>query len=1002
MIKKRTISIYILTFLGFAVYVNTLFSTVVEAAEVWLPESPYWLDSLTNEIPKENTFTPMWTNESKIIAHSDGIFVDKEGKGKVYPIEGYIPFATKKAEWLKVSNVGQFNNSTINMKITIKTAKPAQDSYGRYIDDQLVNTVNIKNTLSTVFVDKSTGSATLTYEFFDNQDNPINVSGYWVFRNVIIGTRYQIAKNWIEKIYSISRSYVEDSVLRPIVIKVEDNKEQLLMRGTEKRESLIGSLNSPQSQAVMIYNNRNKIEFIISDTPDNPYVDIGYSFTNKIVPKIENQAPVGKEQIVKSVSKDSTINQTFSQYMPYQSVKNRTDDISWEIEAPTVDSLTFGDWQVTNESGIDSAALFSIKTVDGKTTIKPKDKSQEALYAHYFNFKRKINLPNVPIDQSLLKDREGGKYLDTTGTVTMNASGQPSLKTTFKTSINFLTTVTYRYLDQETNQPIPNLPDTIKTEIPGLLTHPYPLKKGGIIPEYAHVSVTPSNSADQLIQYSQEEVTFFYKKFEIKSKKASVPLGTDTTTFSQTKLKNLITYVKLGANELTGYELSTVKAADTSVITNDTVTSAMTLKLTTDLEGKQLETHFDVLVDVTFGNSIAIGGSGITIGESTLALTLHEDGNQNPYVTGSYGNISVDTTTPLDANNQEDVPYYQVTYLDMSKTASGIDGATEIYSQPQAAKDVFLNALNQSTPLDMLERFKQKTADSNGQLPVNYDDVIGIYVTPNNQQALYTNDQGPSVPLKGLPNQRTVFYRITKAGFIPLYLDHLERKNVSITTKETDSKESYSAHYKQAGIDQYFNIPANNDHYAKMVGNGFKMYPKLNLAVTEETKGKVYVAEQIGETSNKYLKYPYEISFTGYGPDFNIEKPQTLDFGTLGIRGYQQEIQQTNPKWQLKVLDNRLTKTSWEIQARVTQPFQAKDGEHTKELKGAVIKLKNKENTIPLNQTMQKIYTNNRLEMSNIIQWKDPDGFYLSVPPSVMQKDLSYQTNVEFLLSVGP
>ncbi|EOL43222.1 hypothetical protein [Enterococcus caccae] len=1002
---KRYFS-YAVMFIGLVVYANTMLSSVAEAAEVWLPESTYWLDSMKNEIPKENTFAPMWSSKSEIIDHSDGVFVDKEGQGKYFPREGKIPFATKKEEWIKVSNIGYYNNSNINMKMTFKTSKPAQDDSGQSIDDQLVNIVGIKNYLGTIYIHKSAESAKLTFEFFDDQDKPINVSGYWSFKNLIRGTRFQINKNWVDKIYSVSRSFVEDGAIRPVIIKVEENNEYLLIRSTEKRQDLVNGIESLQSQAVMTYTNQNKIEFTVKTESDTPYIDFGYSYTNKILPKIEYPAPVGKEQTVKSITKDSVINQEFSQYLPYQSVKNRTKEIGWEIDAQTVDSLVPGDWKVTNETGTDSIALFSITTTNGKTTIKAKDKSQNELYGHYFYFERKIDFSKIPIDETLLKDQEGGKYLDTTGTVVLNTGDDSRLKTTFKTSINFLAKVNYHYLDQETTKPIPNLPDTVKTEMSGLITHSYPSLNEEIIPEYTYLSTTPTNSADQLIQYTQEDVSFLYGKLSIKSKKISVPLGMDTTKFSQNQLKDAVESIKLGENEITNYEISILKAADTSMITNDKRSSKMTLKIKSTLEGKLIETYFDVLVEVNWGNSVVLGGSGTNvnqnIGESTFALTLHEDSNQKPYLTGSYGNMTVDKDTPLDKNNEGDSPYYQVTYLDMNKKASGVENATEVYSQPLASTDVFLNASNQSTPFEMLEQFKQKVTESNGQLSVNYDDVIGIYVTPKLQQAMYTNDQGPLQPLKDLPNQQTVFYKITKSGFVPLNLDHLASKNVSIVSKETESKANYDAHYTKAGIEEYFNIPTNNAEYKKIIGQGFKTYPKLNLAVNEESTGHIYIAEQLSETNDKYLKYSYEVVFRGIGPDIQFEKIEALNFGTPEIKSQQQEIHQKNTEWQLNIRDNRLNKTAWEIQARITQPFQAKVGDTINELKGAMLKLKDNSKTIFLNQKMQKIYVKDSPETSNIIQWKGSDGMYLSVPPGKIKKDLSYQTEVEFLLSVGP
>lgn len=470
----------------------------------------------------------------------------------------------------------------------------------------------------------------------------------------------------------------------------------------------------------------------------------------------------------------------------------------------------------------------------------------------------------------------------------------------------------------------------------------------------------------------------------------SIPLGTDETYWKEATLKGTVKDIKVGGNIITDYTVTLVTPPITNRITTD---SSMKVKVAS-VADPTATIEIDVPVNVTWGNSVALGGSGTSIssGQSTLALTLHEDNNGKPYLSSTYGNLPKSSENTALASGAD--AFYQVTYLDMSSQGTGQNKAKEVNDGPNAVNEVSLQAIGSQTPAQLVNTF-----GTNGKLSVNYGDILKVY-GKQGQHALYAKNNGPSQPIAGLPNSETLFVVVTKDGFTPIYLNQLMAKEVSINSESTATTTLYDAHYNS--IANYFTVNGASSNYTRVAPNGFKSYPRLNLAVGERDSGTVLVAEPTSATSNQYLTYAYNTIFVGGGPEMQIVAPlSNLSFGTQTIKSYKQEIKRTDPNWGFTVLDSRQTKDAWVIQAKISQPFQT-TGANPKALKGAELRVKQGSETISLNSGYQTIYAKNNPTASNNVTWTSDKGFFLQVPPGEIDKDASYSSEVEFILTNAP
>lgn len=481
-------------------------------------------------------------------------------------------------------------------------------------------------------------------------------------------------------------------------------------------------------------------------------------------------------------------------------------------------------------------------------------------------------------------------------------------------------------------------------------------------------------------------------------------VGERLDDFSQETLENWVKNVQIAGSAITDYQVQLNNAIDTSTITTSTARN-ITVTVTATQDDRQYSTNVVIPYSVTWGNTTVLGGSGTNIlnKESTLAITIHEDSDGNPYLSSSYGNITnTQKNTVLDSN-APNVPLYQITYYDMTSQATGQANAKEVSDGPNPETDVTFQALGNQAPAQVVNQWGNQ-----GVLYVNYGDVIKIYVKNQSYRGLFQDGEGPIRPIEGLPRDSTIFAVITPDGYQPLFFDHLDAKDKSLSISDTSSESTYDQTYQQ--LSDYFDLTdtsISQEYLDNIKPNGFKTYPKLNMSVGESSSGVISVATatnpDVSVANQKFLRYPYAITFIATGPDLNITSTTpTLNFTNATIQSYTQTLSREDVGWNMVVEDNRSTKSPWFIQAKVSEPFQTGAPGYVKELRGATLQIKQGTATQSLNDSFKTIYTQENPDVQNTISWDQSNGFFLKVPPGAIDKNSQYSTTVDFILTNVP
>lgn len=516
--------------------------------------------------------------------------------------------------------------------------------------------------------------------------------------------------------------------------------------------------------------------------------------------------------------------------------------------------------------------------------------------------------------------------------------------------------------------------------------------------------VTLSATKESMAQSVTIKVTIG-SGLEAEANPQTTELGTNQAYWDHIDPKTFVQNVKSGSETLTDFSVRVKTYPDTLRVTTK---ASMVVEVKDEKKGETVDV--DVPVTVTWGNSFAIGGSGVDvqspIGESTLALTLHDE-EDGPYLTSTYGNLPEDKEKTA-LGTAVDGPFYQITYYDMSAQEAGLDHAKQVTDDLEDQPTV--NAAGTNTPSEMVDALS-KAIGEDGKISVQYGDVLKIYVKDGQNAFYYANSEpsegsnrlsgkGPLQPLAGLPREETSFVVLTKDGFIPLYLNHLESQAaVYIPQDSTISTETYESYYTTVG--SLFTLPEASDgqKYKNVVSAGFAKYPDLDMNIGEQSTGSVYVAESTlpntAVDKQKFLKYQYDLTFIVKEPDLYIVSPlDDLSFGMPSLASYTQTIKRENTNWGFEVKDSRENKQSWSIMARIESQFSSGDDE----LRGAELILVDDDGkVISLNTGSQEIYQQSTPQVNNMISWSDAKkGFFLKVPPGKIKKDAAYTTRIDF------
>lgn len=466
--------------------------SALEVIEVdpWIPEYSKWLDSTTNTIPKGNTFLLREMEDTEII-EANGLSVDPEDPNKFI----YDSNEANVSRSIKFKNVGYYNGESISTKITLT---PNYDPSNTY------NSIGVKgNSFLTIYSQAPVGSRTdIKFEFFDKDNQPIAISGYWNFSNLNTLKSISLPTEQIEHVYSVDRQYDP-----PIGINYTIDNKDLILSGQVSGTSST----SADRQLTVTYTDKTEFSYtFINRSSGGIYI----SYPTTPLVKVAIPDPQGIEQKITEIkpANETALNYQFVQQIPYQTPANSDQQMMWKLTSPVANEvLDQGEWRVTDEAGVDRTNLFTFNVDSlGNGTVTPVDIKDAELYNHYYLFERNLLFSGKEVVENTLIDKDNGRYLDYKGNVALTVDQLSPITTDFTTSINFASTIDYQYLLTGTQIPVPGSENQSSIEM-GLITHNYPIRTAPIIEDYQNVSQVPESIATEKIRYTKEKVTFNYE-----------------------------------------------------------------------------------------------------------------------------------------------------------------------------------------------------------------------------------------------------------------------------------------------------------------------------------------------------------------------------------------------------------------------------------------------------------------------------------------------------------
>ncbi|MDA9470552.1 hypothetical protein [Enterococcus sp. 5H] len=462
----------------------------ISEQDPWIPEYSKWLDSTTNAIPKSNTFLLREMEDTEIV-EANGLSVDPEDSNKyIYDSdEANVPRS------IKFKNVGYYNGESISTKITLT---PNYDPSNTY------NSIGVKgNSFLTIYSQAPVGSKTdIKFEFFDKENQPIAISGYWNFSNLNTLKSISLPTEQIEHVYSVDRQYDP-----PIGINYTIDNKDLILSGQVSGTSST----SADRQLTVTYTDKTEFSYTFINRSSG---GIYASYPTTPLVKVAIPDPQGIEQKITEITpaNETELNYQFVQQIPYETPANSDQQMMWQLTSPVANEvLGQGEWRVTDEAGVDRTNLFTFNVDSlGNGTVTPVDIKDAELYNHYYLFERNLLFSGKEVVEKTLIDKDNGRYLDYKGNVALTVDQLPPITTDFTTSINFASTIDYQYLLTGTQIPVPGSENQSSIEM-GLITHNYPIRTAPIIEDYQNVSQVPENIATEKVHYTKKNVTFNYE-----------------------------------------------------------------------------------------------------------------------------------------------------------------------------------------------------------------------------------------------------------------------------------------------------------------------------------------------------------------------------------------------------------------------------------------------------------------------------------------------------------
>lgn len=499
------------------------------AFEPWLPTYSKWKDSMTESISKANAFTMMFSDKTQPV-YGEGKTSPEIAENIKHRVYGKIPsspsvslskmdtiaYPTNKGEqYITFSNVGFYQGKPVYVKMCI-TPEHASGQ-----DEKSFSYIGIKGKdFLSVSLDNKSKSANVRYEFQDEHGNPLKLNGYWTLDHLNnSNTSVTLPVDKIQSIYSTSREYQQDKI---------QVKYRLVLNpfGDGEGLELSGSQTAGSKKATVLYSNETAFKFKMSS---GVTADAGFAvqYFNGTDAKVEIPDPQEQPQVFDTITSANypdtqgkitqPLNYQFMQQIPYESEKNRNQQIKWqlpEIGLSSIDELD--SWSVVNELGRDVSSYFQFDQV--KRTIEPLDYKNADLYNHYYTFMRQLKInEKEPIREDLLQPKDGqGRFLDYTGQVALQVDNQDPVRVSFHSYINFAAKAEFESVYRDIDNKIEKIPDSeISIENDLLITHKYkkrlPEKIDGYTPTDESIPIDYTQYPVRYTGAKDNRVQFIYK-----------------------------------------------------------------------------------------------------------------------------------------------------------------------------------------------------------------------------------------------------------------------------------------------------------------------------------------------------------------------------------------------------------------------------------------------------------------------------------------------------------
>lgn len=440
-----------------------------------LTDFPNWKESVVENIPKENYFTFLYSNKievdaidgnPKISKHNDGFVVDFDEKGTIL-----------------IKNVGYYEGQWISLyvKSNMKT----------FEDIGLSSELTIKKNLFLRWVLHGKISNNISYEFVDEQLNPIEVSGYMTFVGLNVSKNLGLNASTIKNLYSTKPSDIKYWQFGDVVYLKSNTS------GFDDKHEF-----------TMTYKKTNKLDFFLENN-DTDYSSLDYKQNTKSIVDIPDPKAVRKT--FEKIEEQTNLYNQFNQIIPYEPPIGRKSKLEWVIHLSNKELLYFDQLKITDEDDQEQSDLFDIVKEEKLIRITPKADTltSEDFYNHLYQFRIDYKIDYEKEIKLSELDKEG--YYLNENLVQFTLDNQQPIQIETRTPINFKSKTQLIYQDEQGNVLLKKEHDTYITQTNDLTKEYIDNVK---VKQHEFVS-SESSLSDYQNKYTKETIQLNYRKYKL-------------------------------------------------------------------------------------------------------------------------------------------------------------------------------------------------------------------------------------------------------------------------------------------------------------------------------------------------------------------------------------------------------------------------------------------------------------------------------------------------------